>query len=219
MTYRCVATSVAGFVQQLAVCYVARGYYFYVTGRIPERKDPTRIDAKLIAQYELDVSKWMRARRRKGGQASVQYLRHGRFFVIVATHGAHSFFTAEGKQIHDFRKRPLHFMGYAVGCRRARGGGAWHASVRIQRDVCAELKAHFAGIAVRRSVDQLCRALRALPYEPYAPVRDQLRGILRAVNHGRQAAGLELIPHAALRLRRIPVKPFEDTNGSGITPI
>ena len=208
MTYRCVATSVAGFVQQLAVCYVARGYYFYVTGRIPERKDPARIDAKLIAQYNLAVSKWTRARRRRGGQASVQYLRYDRFFVIIATHGEHPFFRAEGGQIHDFRKRPLHFMGYAIGCRRARGGGTWHASVRIQREACAELKAHLARLAVHRSVEELGRELRAIPYEPYAPVRDQLRGLLRAANHRRHAAGLELIPREALRLRRGPVKPF-----------
>jgi hypothetical protein len=208
MSYRCVATSVAGFVQQLAVCYVARGYCFYVTGRIPERKDPARIDAKLIAQYDLDVSKWTRARRRKGGQASVQYLRCGRFFVIVATHGEHSLFTAEGGQIYDFRKRPLHFMGYAIGCRRARGGGVWHASVRIQREVCAELKADFARLAVHRSVEKLGCELRAIPYEPYAPVRDQLRGLLRAVNRRRQAAGLEFVPRGALRLRRVLVKPF-----------
>ncbi len=208
MTYRCVATSVAGFVQQLAVCYVARGYYFYVTGRIPERKDPARIDAKLIAQYNLAVSKWTRARRRRGGQASVQYLRYDRFFVIIATHGEHPFFRAEGGQIHDFRRRPLHFMGYAIGCRRARGGGKWHASVRIQREACAELKMNFARLAVHRSVEELGHELRAIPYEPYAPVRDQLRGLLRAANHRRHAAGLELIPREALRLRRGPVKPF-----------
>ena len=38
--YRYEATSVAGFIQQLAVCYVGRGYWFYVTGTVPEHKDP-----------------------------------------------------------------------------------------------------------------------------------------------------------------------------------
>ena len=37
MAYRCVATSVAGFVQQLAVAYVANGYWFDVTGRVRDR--------------------------------------------------------------------------------------------------------------------------------------------------------------------------------------
>jgi hypothetical protein len=35
MEYRCEATSVAGFIQQLAVAYVGRGYFFYVAGVIP----------------------------------------------------------------------------------------------------------------------------------------------------------------------------------------
>jgi hypothetical protein len=98
MAYRCVATSVAGFVQQLAVAYIANSYWFYVKGWIPERKDPARTDAKIITQYDLDVSKWTRARRRKAGAASVQYLRCGRFYVIVATHGEHPFYAAEGRQ-------------------------------------------------------------------------------------------------------------------------
>jgi hypothetical protein len=32
MQYRCEAVSVEGFIQQLAVAYVARGYLFYGTG-------------------------------------------------------------------------------------------------------------------------------------------------------------------------------------------
>src|SRR5262249_4567587 len=37
-TYHWEAVSVAGFIQQLAVSYVGSGYWFYVTGRIPEGK-------------------------------------------------------------------------------------------------------------------------------------------------------------------------------------
>ena len=40
-------TSVEGFVQQLAVAYVQHGYRFYVTGQIPEDKDPEQVDRKL----------------------------------------------------------------------------------------------------------------------------------------------------------------------------
>lgn len=208
MAYRCVATSVAGFIQQLAVAYVAHGYWFYASGRIPENKDPAKTDAKIIAQYGLDISKWTRARRNKAGEAKVQYLRYNRFFVIIATRGEHPFFVAEKGQIHDLRKRPLHFMGHSIGCRRARGGGAYHASVRIQRDVFRELKAKFQQIAVERTVEELCSELRALPFEPYAPVRDQFFGLLRATNYRRKLAGLEPVPIQALRLRRSPVKPF-----------
>jgi len=81
-------------------------------------------------------------------------------------------------------------------------------SVRIERGVFRELKARFPQMALRRSVEDLCRELRALDHEPYAPVRDQLGGLLRAVNHRRKTAGLELLPQTTLRLRRRPVKPF-----------
>ncbi len=207
MAYRWVATSVAGFVQQLAVGYIANGYVFYVTGKIPERKDPAAVDRKLIAFYGLDASKWTRARQRKQGRASVQYLRFGRWFVLVATHGEHPFFAAEGKEIRDFRRQPWHFLGYALGCRKGRDG-AWHASVRIARECFGELKQRFAALAVQRSVEELRHEFRRIEFEPYAPVRDQLRILFRAVNRRRQAAGLEPVPGEALRRRRIPVRPF-----------
>ena len=155
MAYRCLATSVAGFLQQLAVCYVGRGYYFYVRGNIPPHKDPAKTDQRIVGRYGLDVSKWTRCRLRKRGGASLQYLRHGRFFVLVATHGEHPFFTTEDRQIRDIRRHPLRWMGYAIGCRPARGGGAIHASVRIDLERFKELKERFGRLAVHRSVEEL----------------------------------------------------------------
>jgi hypothetical protein len=213
MAYRWVATSAAGFVQQLAVSYISNGYWFYVAGRIPGGKDPARTDAKLIAQYGLEVSKWTRARQRKQGRASVQYLRYDRFFVLVATHGEHPFFAAEGKRIRDLRRQPLHFHGYAIGCRKGRDG-KWHASVRIAREPFADLKQRFAALAVHRSVEELCQEFRRLAFEPYAPVRDQLRILLRAVNWRRHAACLEELPLASITRRRRPVRPFGCTRSS-----
>ena len=220
MLYRCVATSIAGFVQQLAVGYVANGYYFYVTGRIPSAKDPAKTDEKIIAQYGIAMSKWARARRKAAGEAKVQYLRYDRFYAILATHGEHPFFGEEAKQIRDIRKYPLHFMGYSIGCRRGRHGRRLHASVRIHRNRFHELKARFERMAVHGSVEELWGELRAIPFEPYAPVRDQMRMMLRAVNRRRKAAGLELVPFTALRLRRVPIKPFESVkvSRSGIKP-
>ena len=209
MAYRCVATSVAGFVQQLAVAYVANGYWFYVTGWIPPGKSPEDVDRKLIDRYGIDVSKWTRCRRKKAGLANVQYLRHDRFFVLLATHGAHPFFAAEGKLVRDIRRQPLHFMGYSVSCRKGRNGLTWHPSVRIERECFRELKSHLTAKAVRCSTDELTSELRSLPFEPYAPVRDQLRTLRRAVNRSRQAAGLEPVPAEVMRRRRRPVKPFD----------
>ena len=95
MQYRCEATSVAGFVQQIAVAYVGHGYWFYVTGQVPAGKDPEAIDRKILDRYGIELSRQQRARRKQQGLANLHYVRFERFFVILATHGQHPFFAAE----------------------------------------------------------------------------------------------------------------------------
>ena len=64
--------------------------------------------------------------------------------------------------------------------------------------------------AVRyRSADGLERAVHALPFEPYRPVRQQLLGVVRAVNRRRKLAGLPPITLGAVRWRRRVVRAFE----------
>ena len=81
--------------------------------------------------------------------------------------------------------------------------------VRINRDYFSELKRKFIRAAAFFSHADLYRAFLTLPSEPYAPVQNQLRGLLRAVNRSRTLAGLEPVTREALRLRRSPVRPFE----------
>ena len=40
--YRCEASTLEGFIQQLAVAYLSHGYYFYICGTVPEGKDPKK---------------------------------------------------------------------------------------------------------------------------------------------------------------------------------
>jgi hypothetical protein len=207
---------VAGFVQQLVVAYVSKGYYFYVTGVIPAQKDPAKTDRKILDAYDIEVSKWTRARRKKESLANVHYLRYGRFYVIIASHGFHEFFAAEANRLYDIRRRPLFFMGYSIGCRRERGGGAYHASVRINRDLFQTIKSRYEGAALECTAEQLFSELHTLPYEPYAPVRSQLRGLLRAINRRRRLAGLEQVSEQALRLRRAPVRPFDSSDSTDV---
>jgi hypothetical protein len=202
MTYRCEAVSVEGFIQQLAVGYVARGYFFYVSGRIPARKDPHRVDEKLVARYHIELSKWARARRKRSGVASVQYLRHEDFFVLLATHGQHPFFVEEGQNVCDVRRQAIRYAGYSVSFR----GG--HVQVRIDLPQYRELKAFFEEQATRWSGERLARAFYELPFEPYYLVRRQEFHILRAVNRRRKEAGLSLLPRECIWLKRRPVKPF-----------
>ena len=56
MQYRYVATTKEGFVQQLATCYLRHGYYFFVQGKIPPRRDPKEIDAKLLEKYDIRLN-------------------------------------------------------------------------------------------------------------------------------------------------------------------
>jgi hypothetical protein len=204
-SYRWEATSIAGFVQQLAVSYVAHGYWFNVSGVIPEGKDLKSVDEKLMKKYRVGVTKWTRARRKLRGEANVHYLRHGRFFVLVASHGESPFFEEERAKLKDIRRTPLKFGSYSISYR----GG--HACVRIERETFKDLKAFFTEIAVKRSAAAMESALRSLPFEPYAPIRSQLFILLRAVNRKRKTAGISQIDRGCLRLRRRIIRPFEKT--------
>jgi hypothetical protein len=139
VSYRCEAASVEGFIQQLAVSYVKNGYWFYVSGTVPDKKDPRETDQKILKQYGIEVSKFTRARRKKAGAANLHYLRHGRFFVILATHGKHPFFTQERACIRDARETPIRYEGYSVSFR------AGSACVRLDRGTYLNLKAYFWG--------------------------------------------------------------------------
>ena len=203
--YRCEAMTLDGFIQQLAVSYLRHGYFFYVTGTIREGKDPRDIDRRIIERYGLAISKFTRARRKKSGAASVQYLRHERFFVLLATHGKHRFYDEE-VGIKDARETPIRYEGYSVSVRAGR------SCVRIDRGTYLNLKAYFEEIAAKRSVETLSKQLRGLPFSPYAPVRSQFFAILRSVNRARQVAGFEPVPRSAVRVWRAPVKTFSERN-------
>src|SRR5512135_1037454 len=112
--YHCEATSLGGFIQQLAVCYVGRGYRFYTTGLIPERKDPRAVDKKLIERYHIDISKSERSRRKLAGIANVHYIRFGWFWVLIATKGKHRFYEDEAGSIRDCGRVSIKLGGYAI---------------------------------------------------------------------------------------------------------
>ena len=118
MEYRFEATSVEGFVQMLASNYLPHGYWFYVTGRIPEGKSANLIDEKILAKYGIELSRQQRSRRKLQGLANLHYLRFENFFVILATRGKHLFFEAEGASVKDIRKFPLQFRGYSISVKR-----------------------------------------------------------------------------------------------------
>lgn len=213
-SYRCVATSVEGFVQQLACSYLRHGYWFYVVGKVPDWKDPCAVDAKLLARYEIAVSESTRSRRKKLGHANLQYLRFQRLFVILATQGRHRFKEIEAGAVRDIRRVPIKFHGYSISYRpggRTRSGEKdprWHSHVEIERERYKEIRDHLVELSVHRSAQELALQFYRLPFEPYAPIRRQMLNILRAVNRRRNAAGYSLLPPEVLPLRRRIVRPF-----------
>lgn len=211
MEYRCVATSVEGFVQQLAVAYITHGYWFYVMGAIPEGKDPAGVDAKLIDRYGIAISKWARCRRKKQGLANMQYLRHGRFFVLLATKGRHEFFEREKAVIRDVRRKSIKFGGYSIACRKGRDG-RWHASVRIESNQLADLKAVALEIGGCSASRLLETEFRRLSIQPYAPIRRQRLEIWGILNRARGRNGLDCLPVSALALKRRVLRPFSHTD-------
>lgn len=221
MDYRCETTSLEGFVQQLASNILPHGYWFYVTGRVPDGKDPRAVDDKLIAKYGVALSRQQRARLKATGAANVHYLRFDRRWVLLATHGHHRFFEEEGENIRDARKVPIQFEGYSLSVKRghflkkeageetATPDGRLRVRVQIGRERYKELRDYFLSIACHRSAESLSRELYLVPFEPYAPVRRQLLNILRLINERRRAAGFTKLPPTVLRYQRRIVKPFE----------
>jgi hypothetical protein len=219
MEYRCAATSIAGFVQQLVSCYLPHGYWFYIMGMVPDGKAPEAVDQKLIAKYGIGISRSSRARRKAMGIANLHYLRHEGLFVLLATHGHHPFYDEE-KSIADVRRTPIKFAGYAISVKpggylaKSSPGSAavrdtkQRVHVQISQRRYLELKRYFVDIARRRSGGYVEDELRRLPFEPYAPVRQQLLNILRLVNRIRRVAGREAISPRVLRYQRHIVRPF-----------
>lgn len=254
MVYRSVAQSIDGLVQQVAVSYLRYGYWWYTTGMFPEGKDAESIDSKLIDRYSIAISERERARRKHAGLANMQYIRCGRFFLLMCSDGLHPFRELERDVIRDARTTPILvplearprskkkaergpkvFEGYAVSYRRGhfakkteeeklwyraerergerprRGerDPAWHSRVEIEKRTYRRLRAYFLNIAVQRSVDNLVRELRAIPYQPYAPIRQQLLALVRDINRRRRVSGAKgEVPYTSLNLKRIQVHPF-----------
>ncbi len=204
--YRWEAKSIDGFLAQL-IRYVASGHYFYVTGRIPDRKDVAAVDRKLLALYAVAKPRWARARRRLAGTAGIHYLRHNRFFLLIATHGKHALFTDHAATIRDIRRQALQVGGYAVRYTYSEREKRWKVFLRLDRETYGNLRAHLLVLAIRtshRSPEALEQEFRQLRWQPYEPVRRQLAAILKAVNRRRRYAGYPPVsPSAIPTMRRI----------------
>jgi len=185
------AASLEGFIQQVAVSCIGRGYVHYVTGRVPEGKDPRLIDRKLAERYGATLSKWSRYRRKRGGHANVRYLRHEGFFALFATEGVSPFFRDEAGLIRDCRREPFKYGGYSLSSKAGR------VCVRIECEQYNVLKAVFRELALRRSVERLERMVATLnqpQYQPW-PIEEQVVAIYAGIPAGVEAFRLAAGEH------------------------
>ncbi len=190
MKYRCEATSLKGFVQQLACNYLLHGYRWFVQGRIRDGKDPATVDESIVRRYGIDVSESSRYRRKQLGKANLQYLRFGQDFVLIATNGGHAFKDSEAKLIKDVEDEKSRILVHKYSVSRRRGGkdGKLHSHVQIESEYYKELKAMFIGMAFKTKL--VAAMFYEFPFEPYAPIQRQLVSILSQVNRRRQSRGL-----------------------------
>lgn len=204
--------------QQLASNILPHGYWFYVTGRVPEKKNPEAIDERLLAKYGIAVSRQQRARRKLAGLANLHYIRLERFWLLLSTYGEHAFFKEEAASIRDARRIPIQVGGYSISVKQGnflkkRSACAVpdhrkRVRVQIARETYRELRANVLSVACHRSAERIGAELWNVPFEPYAPIRRQLLNLVRLVNVKRQAAGKSRISASCLRLRRRIVSPF-----------
>lgn len=221
MAYQYKAASIEGAIQLIAASYLRHGYYWYVTGDIPEGKPADAIDAKLLSKYQIDVSEWERRRRKKAGLANAHYLRFKNWFIILVSDGHHKMKQPAGQggekeSIRDARRYPIKLGGYSISYRRAgiqesgRKCERFCAHVRIESKKYAQLKATFESLATHRTAENLSHEFKNLPFARYAPIRRQLLVLARMVNNKRKPHGFEPIAYSSLGLRRTPVKVYEE---------
>ena len=204
--YACVAKNKDAFIAQV-VRYVSSGHYFYLTGTIPARKEPAKIDAKLIRLYGVDRPRWARARRRLGKLAGMHYLRHDRFFILIATHGKSPFFSDHQSRFRDIRRNALKVGGYSIRYTWSTVDRRWRVFVRLDREAYANLRANMLQQALQPQFaarDKFEALFTDLQWQPYGPVREQLGSIVKASNRRRRYAGLPQARFACLpRMRRV----------------
>ena len=140
----------------------------------------------------------------------MHYLRYQRRFLLLATHGFHPFYDDEAQSIRDARRIPIKFEGYSISV--AKGGflqkaseavvalrdTKWRVRVQIERELYRGLKAYFEDIASAGRPANWRAELADLPFEPYAPVRQQLLNLVRYINQRRKAANLEPLGFSVL---------------------
>ena len=188
-----IAPNIDAFLAQV-VRLAGNGYYFYFRGELKPSKDPLKLDAKLVREWQLDQPYWKREKRRRGAAPSIWYLRYKREFLLLSTHGrtedgqAHRFFDEYGSTLKDIRKNAIYFCGYSVRYPISKATGRRRINVRLDKPTYEHLRDTLSTKAIReryRHRAAIEAEFASLPFQPYRDVGRQLRAILREVNRRR----------------------------------
>ena len=217
--YRHEAASIDGFIAQV-VRYVASGHYFYVRVIIPARKEPDRVDRKLLDRYDIEKPSWRRERRRLKKSAGIHYLRHDRLAVLMLTRGRHDDFYADhARSVTDIRRKALKAFGYSIRFGYCVGEKRSKVFVRLDENRYRDLRNHFLTIGVWNSCrkpELLEREFSNLPVQAYRPVFEQLLAIAKQVNRARRRRGFAPINLNCVPCRVWPTKVFVEENPVGV---
>lgn len=219
MQYRCEARSVEAFLSQICR-YVGGGHYFYFACTLGEDKDPCVLDRKMVDRYVTEGKAWRRKSRSRGGHANVHYLRCGRFYVLISTHGKkvggkpEKLFFDHATTIRDIRRKALTFWKYSIRYTFSETEKRWKVNIRLHREAYQELRAELVQFSVRercRDSEAMEEKVRSLRLAWYRPVRAQVFRILQEVNRRRRYRGFDQIPATCIpKMRRPPIVFIED---------
>lgn len=207
----CVARSLRGFVQQIAVGFLAKGYRYYVTGKIPAKKlgKPGEIcasDLKLIGQYGANQSPKVRsAEKTQHGRAGLVYIRWNTKWVMLATPGEHPFFLAEGEAVRDIHIDPLLIYGYVISKRNG------YTLVDMKDSAFKNIKERFLALALlgRGQLERLLEA-EMRKWAAYEPVKSRWSKLITELNKARKAQKLKPIARDIIPQKRWSVRVFAE---------
>lgn len=124
----------------------------------------------------------------------------------MATDGKSSFF--ELTDIRDARKVTIKFGGYALGYKHDQNEKG-HPSVKIYKPFYKKLEKQMLDLARHGKTALLVKAFFDAPFEPYAPVRNQMFFILKKVNKALKSKRLPTLTPQVIRKYRKSLKPFK----------
>ena len=171
------------FLSKIAL-YARYGYRRYVVRQIPEGKDLSAVDLKILRAYEVTFSRWRRGERKKQGLANVMYLRFGNTFVLLATDGKHEAFD-KLDSLH-LNERPITFSGYSVGIRNHK------PCISMPERRYKAVKKKTTEITLHNH-SKVTRWLRSISPMKFRGVNNQRWKLFKQVNKKRKAAGLKPI--------------------------